>query len=181
MATLSIDGGAERLGWALLEKGIKKPVYLQSGLVEFPRGDTPFQEYRIHLVEAYVQALTQSGSILNDAFISVSEIVNETLPPVGFNNGVQAYLVNVALTTVQTLGALLEIPIYQIGARTVQSRIAITGSKKTKKVSKVQVRNGVLALLPELEPRKSDWTGTNAKYDECDAIAIGLAHLGFRN
>jgi Holliday junction resolvasome RuvABC endonuclease subunit len=39
MATLSIDGGAERLGWALLEKGIKKPVYLQSGLVEFPRGD----------------------------------------------------------------------------------------------------------------------------------------------
>jgi hypothetical protein len=43
----------------------------------------------------------------------------------------------------------------------------------------VQVRNGVIKLLPELEPRKFEWTDSKKTMDEPDAIAVGLTQLGY--
>lgn len=178
MITLGIDGGAERLGWSLLERVDGKPVYLDSGLVALPykTSGLTFQEYRLALTEFYVDHLTRPGSVFDPSYLKVEQVVTEILPPVGFSNGVQAYLVNVALTIVQSLAILAGVPVYQIGATTVQKHIAI--NKVSKKVSKVQVRNGVFELLPELRPRKSEWTKV---FDEPDAIAVALAFLGFKN
>lgn len=177
MTILSIDGGAERLGWALLDKENGKPVYLDSGLIRTSRPPkVSFQDYRLQLIHTYVTALTAPGSVFDPSFIPVERVVNETLPPIGFNVGVQAYQVNVALTTVQALAFNADIPVSQIAANTVQSLIAIKG--KGKKITKVHVRNGVIQLLPELEHRKSDWV---KEFDEPDAIAVGLAYLGFKN
>lgn len=178
MSLLAVDGGAERLGWAILDREGSKPVYLDSGLVSFPQDEFAgsFQEYRLALIDFYVDHLTRPGSVFDDSYLPVTKVVTEVLPAVGFGNGVQAYLVNVALTTVQALATLAGIPVTQISARTTQSQIAI--GKKGKKITKVQVRNGVLAQLPELSHRKSEWTKV---FDEVDAIATGLAYLGFKN
>jgi Holliday junction resolvasome RuvABC endonuclease subunit len=64
----------------------------------------------------------------------------------------------------------------QIGATTVQAKIAIRG--KGKKITKPQVRNGVINLLPTLKDKAAEWI---KEFDEPDAIAIALAHLGFKN
>lgn len=178
MALLSIDGGAERLGWGILEREGNKPVYIDSGLVSFPQTGFAgtFQEYRLALIAFYVDHLTRPGSVFDDSFLPITKVVTEVLPPVGFGNGVQAYLVNVALTVVQTIATLAGLPVDQISARTVQSKIAV--GRKGKKVSKVQVRNGVIQLLPELAPRKKEWTKV---FDEPDSLAVGLTYLGFQN
>jgi Holliday junction resolvasome RuvABC endonuclease subunit len=175
---LCVDGGAERLGWGILEREGNKPVYIDSGLVSFPQSAFPgtFQEYRLGLIDYYVDHLIRPGSIFDDSFLPITDVVTEILPPVGFGNGVQAYLVNVALTVVQTIATLAGLPVHQISASTVHSKIAV--GRKGRKVTKVQVRNGVIQLLPELAPRKREWVKI---FDEPDSLAVGLTYLGFKN
>lgn len=103
-------------------------------------------------------------------------VVSEIVPAVGFNNASQSYLANVAISTVHACAFAAGIDCVQVSARTVQKNIAIRGNSK--RVTKAQVRNGVLKLLPELEHRKSDWTKI---FEEPDALAIGLDYLGFTN
>lgn len=177
MRVLGIDGGAERLGWAIVEDGSNGPVYLGSGLVKMPRDKGVFQEYRLEFIEAYVRALTKPGSILDQSLLEVDEVVNETVPAVGSFRGTQMYLVNVGITVIQTLAIERGIKVSQIGATTVQSMIVGKRAKGVK-VTKPQVRNGVISLLPELAPRKRDWV---KHFDEPDAIAVALAHLGYKN
>jgi Holliday junction resolvasome RuvABC endonuclease subunit len=170
---LSIDPGAERMGWASLEGPLPNglPGYHLSGVIPIPKTTEKFQEYRMALAATLVYwcptlfELTQPDTL-------VSEIV----PAVGFNNASQSYLANVAISTVHACALAAGIPCVQISARTIQSAIAIRG--KSKKVTKAQVRNGVLKLLPELEPRKSDWTKI---FEEPDALATGLTYMGFTN
>jgi Holliday junction resolvasome RuvABC endonuclease subunit len=175
---LCVDGGAERLGWGILEREGNKPVYIDSGLVSFPQTGFAgtFQEYRLGLINYYVDHLTRPGSVFDDSFLPITEVVTEVLPPVGFGNGVQAYLVNVALTAVQVIATLADLPVHQISANTVQKQIAV--GRKGRKVTKVQVRNGVIQLLPELAHRKKEWVKI---FDEPDSLAVGLTYLGFSN
>lgn len=173
MRVLFFDGGAKRLGWASVERteaGL--PAYHISGILDLdkPEGEA-FQAYRLRLTEE----LTNSIPALVE-LTQPDEIVTETLPPVGFNNSVQSYLVNVALTVVHVVALQRGLPLSQIGATTIQSRIAI--GRKGRKTTKAQVRNGVIQLLPELSDRKSQWVKV---FDEPDAIAGALTHLGFRN
>lgn len=177
MSVLSFDGGAERMGWSILDRNGSKPVYIDSGLVELPRNNIAFQEYRLQLINTLVYLLNRPMSVLETEWQPVSEVVTETVPALGSFGGVQMYLVNVAVTTVQAMAFDRGIPVSQIGATTVHTAMA-GKKKKNKKTTKVQVRNGVLKLLPELEYRKPDWT---KKFDEPDAIAIGLTSLGFYN
>ena len=87
------------------------------------------------------------------------------------------YLVNVAMSNVRALAIERGIPVHQIGATTVHKRL-VGKRPKGKKITKVQVRNGVIKLLPELEHRKRDWV---KHFDEPDAIAVALAFLGYKN
>lgn len=168
MKVLSFDSGAKRMGWAALGREDGKPYYHLSGILELIRGSSePFQHYRIRLTTEVVN----SAKVLIETF-DPDEIVSETIPAVGFNNGTQSYLANVAITSVHAVALACGLPIYQIGANTVKTRIAVGGKTKPR------VRNGVFQLLPELEKRKSDWVKV---FDEPDAIAVGLTHLGFRN
>lgn len=168
MKVLSFDSGAKRLGWASVGAHNIGPYYHLSGILALDRGDTePFQTYRMRLT----YELNASIPILFD-LCEPDEVATETIPAVGFNNAVQSYVANVAATVIHTLAIQRGLPVYQIGATTVKKRIAIGGK------TKVRVRNGVFELLPELAHRKSDWVKV---FDEPDAIAIGLTHLGFRN
>jgi Holliday junction resolvasome RuvABC endonuclease subunit len=168
MKVLSFDSGAERMGWAAVGKENGKPYYHISGVLELKRGPTePFQHYRMRLT----QEVAASTVVLID-LLQPDEIASEIIPAVGFNNSTQSYLANVAITTVHVIAITRGLPIYQIGANTVKKEIAVGGK------TKVRVRNGVIQLLPELAERKSSWVKI---FDEPDAIAIGLTHLGFKN
>lgn len=179
MRVLAFDPGAEHLGWASIGSEVSSvtgnthPYYHMSGIIEMPRKDQVFQEYRLEISRTLCYWIPTLIDLTEPEFV-----VSEIIPPMGFNNSVQSYLANVAITVVHAVVLCRDnLPLKQVGATSVQSQIAV--GKKTKKTSKVQVRNGVLELLPELTHRKTEWS--RSPWDEVDAIAIGLAALGFTN
>lgn len=170
MKILGYDSGAERMGFSCLEgDGTTAPVYIDSGIVRFHRGDQDYQPYKLKLIE-YWTFVAPSHFALYDP----DAIVCETLPAVGFGNAVQAELAKAAIITVMAMAIERDIPVYQIAAVTVKTRIG--GHKNA---TKVQVRNGVIKLLPELEPRKFEWTDAKKTMDEPDALGVTLTQLGY--
>lgn len=136
--------------------------------------DLKSQEYRQELI----QTLAHYTPTLLD-LTEPDEVAVEIVPSVGGGNfaaAVQTYMVHAAITTVETICYLADLPVYYYGANTVQSRIALKPSGR-KKVTKVMVRNGVVQFFPELEQRKSSWVKV---FEEPDAIAVGLTHLGVK-
>lgn len=168
MRILSIDPGATRAGWAILETG---PVYVDSGVIPYPRNGLPFQEYRLNLAKYWV-------GIAQDLIggWSPDVLVSETVPSRGMNIPEQGYLANVQITTVHAIAYMSGIKVVQVSANSVKSKIAVRG--RGKKITKPQVRNGVISLLPELKPRISDWVKI---FEEPDALAVGLYFLGHTN
>lgn len=172
MRVLSFDPGAKRLGWASLGRDNGPLYYHMSGVVYMTKSDNQKpQEYRREVVAS----LAHYTPTLLD-LTEPDEVAIEIVPAVGGGNfavAVQSYLAHAAITTVEAICYTAGLPVTYYGANTVQKRIAIKG--KGRKVTKVQVRNGVIHLLPELEERKSDWVKI---FEEPDAIAVGLTHLG---
>lgn len=168
MKVLGLDPGAKRCGWAVIEgDGQTAPIYHGSGVVYCIRGDhEDFQPYRLRLEEHWWYVAPR---LLRE--YDPVELVNETLPPVGYNNSTQAYLANVQLTVAHAAALERDVPITQIAASTVKAAIAKKGK------TKVSVRNGVCDILPELAPRKFQWTKI---FEEPDAIAVALARLGYK-
>lgn len=173
MRCLAFDSGAEHLGWASIGSENNSPYYHMSGIIHLPRGAQAFQEYRLEITHTLAVWIPTLVDLTEPEFV-----VSEIIPPMGFNNSVQSYLANVAITVVHaTILNMGLSDIRQISATSVKSQIAIGG--KGKKRTKVNVRNGVLKLFPELEARRKEWS--RAPWDEVDAIAIGAAALGFSN
>lgn len=178
MRVLGIDPGAERCGFAVLHRNEQGQILMEdSGLVSFPKyANETFQIYKCRLIEFWAQeADTLIGLYAPD------EIAIEIVPAVGGGNFVaatQSYLAHTQATTLHAIAALNRYPVHQIGATTVKARI---GGRKSS--SKVQVRNGVFEILPEVEvKKKSEWKTQFREgiYDESDAFAIALTHLGMR-
>jgi Holliday junction resolvasome RuvABC endonuclease subunit len=167
---LSYDSGAERMGWSVLEgDGQTAPVYLDSGIVRLPIGKMKYQEYKLHVIEQWTHiAPAQFARYAPDA------IACEIIPAVGFNNSTQAELAKAAIVTVMAMAFDRYIPVYQISAVTVKKHIGGHG-----KATKVQVRDGVIELLPELAGRRYEWQDSKKTMDEPDALGIGLAKLGY--
>lgn len=167
MKILAIDPGAERCGYALIESG---PSLIESGVLNVPRRDQAFQEYRLRLEE-------DVAIYFDPLFIlPPDKVTNEIMPAVGGGNfavATQSYLANCTVSVLHTLAFLYEVPVEQISARTVQKQIGIKG--RTGKVSKAGMRKGVLQCLPCLNEHIKDpeWP-----WDRWDAIGIGLAALG---
>lgn len=172
MITLNFDPGAERMGWSVLEaqpdsKGISV-TYIDSGITECKReADEDYQPYKLRLIKFW--------TFVAPAMIEKHKpdvIVSEILPAVGGGNFVvatQSELAKAAVTVIHSQAFWNDIPVYQVGATTVKK---VVGGKS--KATKVGVRNGVIALFPELAPRRVDWIKV---FDESDAIAIGATHL----
>lgn len=172
---LSLDPGATRMGWAVLEPG---PTYIASGLLGLPRPfklvkgkkvKSPFQLHKLSVEEMF----TATGNKLFDLY-DPDYLVNEILPALGSyaKASTDNELAKASLTVMHTLAFERGIPVHQIAANTVKLRIG--GSKDA---TKVKVRNGVIKALPELAPRIKDWTKI---FDEPDGIAVGLAHMNVK-
>jgi Holliday junction resolvasome RuvABC endonuclease subunit len=173
MRILALDPGAERMGWASIGKTqsvpIELPYYHLSGVLALTRGEKDFQDYRLALEEE----VTHSTAALIE-LTQPNLMVSETLPSVLLNS--QTYLANVAVSCAHSVAFSLGVPVRQIAARTVHSTIALRPKKKTKGVTKAQVRNGVLAILKPTEVEEQE---IRQAWDASDACAIGLAALGF--
>ena len=173
MNVLSIDSGATRAGWAVL--GDYPPAYrvggtvsyIASGVVHHPRLDTQkFQEYRMELTERWID---ETFSLIEEYKPDV--VVTETVPSRGPEIMDQLYLANVQVTTLHVVALTFGLKVVQVSARTVQAKIA--KRKPGVKVTKPQVRNGVIERLPEVEDRLK----ACKIFEESDALAIGLYYL----
>lgn len=178
---LSFDPGAERCGWCVMERDSKrknksKPEVEGLGYFGIPRKvndgkKTDYQPYRLSLLDLWIETTPELIRRYEP-----DEIVSEIVPPVGsggFVVATQSQLALCAITAIQVVAKQHGVPVSQIGATTVKTRIG--GNKKA---SKVAVRNGVFKLIPELEDRRKEWT---KMFDISDAVAIGLTHWGYDN
>lgn len=124
-----------------------------------------FQSYRLRLEELSWQRF---ASLVETYKPDV--IVNETLPFV--LKSAQGYLANTVVATLHNIAYFYHVPIVQVSALSVQSKIALR-KPNVKKISKVQVRNGVLNRLPDLTELFKDYSKIH-HWDAIDAVAIGL-------
>ena len=168
---VAIDPGAERAGIAVFDED---GTFVRTYHISVPRNEAlTYQEYRLELSCRWAEYMEK---IIDHYKPSV--VVNEILPPAGFNNMTQAYLVNVMLTAVHVICHQKGIPVHQVSAKSVQA--AIAKRKKSTNITTTQVRDGVLEFIPELADRAKKWTKDKI-WEESDACAIGLYVLGYRN
>lgn len=176
MRVLAFDPGAARCGWAVVDsEGGLDPrsqpyCYRDSGISGLDRGkDEKYQTYRLRLVAYWVE---RAPELLETH--KPDRVITEIVPVVGGGNFVvatQSQLAATAATVIQAIAALNEVEITQVAAGTVKRKIG-----GVKDASKVKVRNGVLSLFPELEPRRSEFMKV---FDETDAIAIAATEIGY--
>lgn len=179
MRVLALDPGAERMGYAILERpedDKNKPCRrIGSGFLGIKRDSNEsekeaYQQYRLRLIDYWI---AETPTLLNSFTPDV--VVSEIVPVVGGGNFVvatQSQLASTAITVVQAVARQRGLKVEQLGATTVKAKI---GGRK--KATKVQVRNGVFKLLPGSEVFKKQWT---VLFDESDAHAIGLTYLGYK-
>lgn len=167
---LSIDPGALRLGYSIIERDHLGFRLVVSGVFGLTREDNEnFQVYKKRLLEYWYH---QSTILLKS--VDIDEVVFEQVPAVGGGNfvGPQSELVKMVVTVLQLRCLDYNIPYRELTARTIKSNL--TGNSRA---TKVQVRNAVISAFPELEPRKAELTKVA---DESDAIGIGLVAHGYK-
>lgn len=169
---LALDPGAKRCGWAHLDETNRGLELYNSGILGMDRvvggQKMVYQEFRLALIRYWIM---HADELIRSC--EPEALVSETVPVVGGGNFVLAadsQLVGTVTTTVQAVAFSNDLEVYQIGATTVKKQIG-----GVKSASKVKVRNGVLSFFPELEKRRKEFVKV---FDETDAIAIGLTHLG---
>lgn len=170
MRTLSFDPGGEKLGWACLDSG---PRYVASGVSRWPRAGQQYQPYRMYLT---AQVRSTILFLLDD--YEPEKIVTEIVPAigsVGFMSSGQGYIANVVATTIHNVAMADGVPIEQISARSWEKEIALRPGGKSKKITKAQIRNGVLEHLPDLRKELSEHL---MEWDRWDALGMGLVVLG---
>lgn len=163
---MGIDPGATRAGWSVLSqrKG-GNPTHVASGVVHFPRlPKQKFQEYRMALTEYWV---LKSFDLMDEYEPDV--LVSETVPSRGPEIMDQLYLANVQVTVLHAIAISYGVKVVQVSARSVQAKIA--KRKPNIKVTKPQVRQGVLERFPELAPLVKEEMKV---FERTDAIAVGL-------
>lgn len=165
---LSIDPGAERCGVAIIDSDPLSLVH--SSILGLPRNGSDYQLYRLLLIDLW-QGLVRG--IFNK--YHPDTLVSEIVPaPRGGNYGAlaQMNLAATVITTIQSIAFYDKIEVNQIAANKVKLKIGGAGD-----ASKVKVRNGVYQILPETKKLiKYNWSKV---FDESDAIAVGLAYLGY--
>jgi len=181
---LGIDPGVVRLGYALIDKGQDGDfALLESGVVALPqKPDEKFGDYRRRVSMYWWDEFPQMyARLLPDT------IASETLPAKGSGN-----FINPATEAIKAAITVMQISAYsagcppwtEIASSTVKKAVVgmaskppKPGSKKRVKVSKVDMRNAVQRVFPELKDRV--WE-KDLMADEIDAIGIALTALGYK-
>lgn len=166
---LSIDPGAKRLGWAVIdfdinEEMVYEPSYVSSGVTGLTRGDDEtYTTFKNRLIFFFIP---EFESLLNE--YKPDLIVFEYLPISNtIGNIGQRVLAFAVATTSQVLCIQNKIEYKEIGATTIKRTLC--GSMRA---TKTQIKNVVIESFPQLEPRRKEIAP-----DETDAIAVALAWM----
>lgn len=166
---LSIDPGAKRFGWAVIDFDIDEdvkyqPSYVSSGVIGLDRTvDDTYTAFKNKLIEYFIPEI---DSLLNE--YEPDLVVFEWLPLVNVKGNLgQRVLGFAAAVTAQVLLIQKKIEYKEIGATSVKATLC-----GTNRATKTQIRNHILGAFPQLEPRRKELAA-----DETDAIAIGLAWM----
>lgn len=167
---MAIDPGALRLGYSMISRlDTSSYVLHESGVIGLTRNDKEaYAAYRHRLIDFWMEKFP-------DLIKDVDLIVSEQVPAVGGGNFIaatQSELVKAVVTTCQVIAKQQGVPWREIAGSTIKKQLTGNG-----RATKVGVRNAVIGVFPELEPRKKELT---VVADESDAIGIGLVGLGFR-
>lgn len=170
---LSIDPGAKRFGWAIVdfdinENMVYEPSYVSSGVLGIERGlEETYVVFKNRLISFFIPEFEK---LLKE--YQPDLVVFEFLPIANVKGNIaQRVLVFAVATVAQTICIQSEIPFKEIAATTIKK--CICGSMRA---TKVQIRNAVLKTFPQLEPRKKEIIA-----DESDAIAVALAWMSEGN
>jgi crossover junction endodeoxyribonuclease RuvC len=167
MRVLGIDPGAKRLGWAVVGTDDAGYSLEESGVVTLEqRADEKWGAYRRRLIQHWAREFP-----LLLAWEKVDAVIFELQPPMGMN-GVQQQLAKTVRDTLQAVCEMHKYDWTEYSPVTIKKNITGKG-----KATKVGVRNGVIAVFPELESRKKELTDVA---EESDAIAIALVGLGYK-
>jgi Holliday junction resolvasome RuvABC endonuclease subunit len=175
---LGIDPGAFRLGYAIVEESAGFVLH-DSGSDGLERGaKEPFQVYRKRLIDYWADEFGRSLDVLIAEYgIDDIYVTFEALPGQGSGNfsggAIQGELAKTAAAVCQAMCTDRGVQWTTVSAKTVKKDVAGSGD-----ATKVGVRNAVIKLFPQLEPRKKALTDKGA--DESDGIAIASWAAGYR-
>lgn len=186
IVVLGVDPGALRLGWGLVARDTDDQLlYLTSdidGLRREKRGSKlePAQEYARRLIEYYTDEFGATLDLLTQVAADRGcpfKVVFEQFPLGGGENfrsgSSQSDLTRIAISVCHTLCVQRGVEWETIPATTIKLRLTGWGN-----ATKAQVRDAVLRVFPELEPRKAELIGKGA--DEADGLAVAIVGSGFR-
>lgn len=187
MRVLGLDPGALRLGYALVERNEDSFKLVASGITGLEqRENEKFQAFRRRIINYWSD--TDSFTWLMSAYGNhhpVDLIASEIVPAVGSGNFIQATqseLVKVTIACLQTMHEIYQphIKWKEISSSSVKKAVfgsAKNAANKKNTVTKVNMRDAVMSVFPELKERT--WMD-DLLPDEIDAIAVALATLGYK-
>ena len=166
---LSIDPGAKRLGWAVVDfdiddDAVYQPSYVSSGIIGLDRGiDETYVTFKNRLIKFFVPELEK---LIEECKPDL--VVFEFLPIAGIKgNLAQRTLAFAVATIAQAICVQQEIEFKEIAASSIKA--ILTGNKQA---TKTQIKNAVIKAFPQLEPRKKEILP-----DESDALAVGVSWM----
>lgn len=166
---LSIDPGARRFGWAVIDFDINEdvtyePSYVSSGVLGLERSiEETYVTFKNRLIS---YAVPEFGALIEE--YNPDLVVFEFLPIVNVRGNIGQRVLGFAFATVaQTLCVQNEIEFQEIASTSIKK--IICGNIKA---TKGQIKNAVIDAFPQLESRKKEIVA-----DESDAIAVALAWM----
>lgn len=188
MRVLGLDPGAVRLGYGLVERSGDDYNLIASGIAGLAReDDEAFGAYRRRLIEHWINP-AHHLPMVSELGNQIPHIVaSEKVPAVGSGNFIsatQSELVKVAMVAIHVWLTKNSVEWVEIDGSTVKkatfgaaSKPPKAGTKKRRKVTKVDMRNAVFKVFPQL--RERTWE-EDLLPDEIDGIAVALTALGYK-
>ena len=166
---LSIDPGAKRFGWAVIdfdvnEEMMYEPSYVSSGCIGLDRNiDETYTVFKNRIIAFFVP---EFGALLEE--YKPDLVVFEYLPITDRIGQLgQRVLAFAAATTAQVLCVQKKIEYKEIAATSIKKTLC-----GTMRATKTQIKKAVLEIFPQLEPKKKEISP-----DEADALAVGIAWM----
>jgi crossover junction endodeoxyribonuclease RuvC len=161
-----IDPGAKRCGYSVIscDLNFNNPEYVKSGIFGLSRNDEDLETYSGYKKRLIANAIDNFQDLLDEFEPDLA--VFEFLPVSNIGAAAGQRLLAFSVATVgQAMCNLNAVPWNEITASTVKKEITGSGV-----ATKVQVRNAVLSVFPQLKEKKY-------LADETDAIAVVLSWM----
>ena len=168
-----------RLGFAFVKEEGGVFTLVDSGVAANERAkDEPYQAFKQRIIRYWIEEFPAYISFLSEeGFGGEIFVASETVPAAtsggNFIAATQSELVKAAIVACQVIAYQHGVEWQELGATTIKKAVAGNG-----KATKIKVANANMNVFPELKEQERDLKDN--RIDESDAIAVGLAALGYK-